>query len=117
MQPCNTCLHWPAGQRPNRSPSHPVSLAPALPTMGFSIKLSAPPWPGHGGALLPRGAQQGRRLNHFVFVTSSWSRTEPPGSRGVGGLPPELLGHLPRDTALWYKEHSEGRAAWPPAPH
>lgn len=61
MQPCNTCLHWPAGQRPNRSPPPPVSLAPALPTTGFSIKLSALPWPGHGGALLPRGAQQGRR--------------------------------------------------------
>lgn len=83
---CSTCPHWPPGQRPTRSPPQCH-----WPPTGFSIKLSAPPLPEHGRALLPSGAQQGRageQPGPVPACSAAWSPALPGHQLWEGAAPP-----------------------------
>lgn len=84
MQPCNTCLHWPAGQRPNRSPPTPSVIGPCTAHHGLQHKALSPTLAWAWRSPAAQGCPARQERSHFVFVTSSWPRTEPPGSRGEG---------------------------------
>lgn len=74
-----------------RPETYPLTPSVSLPPTGFSIKLSAPPLPEHGRALLPSGAQQGRageQPGPLPACSAAWSPALPGPQPWEGAAPP-----------------------------